>query len=732
LFFLFVGAVSGASNVRKKPQRAAAEERGVQARCAALGKRGLAACKRRLETAISMNAPKPLPVRADGSLLLTPPPASSIPTLPMAVSLRKIPRSLALGGAAAAAAPAAGVSLAKTAVQVVRTDTAFHSVSIGFDCRRVAPHLRPWLVLLQEVMMSSDILEVDGSITPYTDAIKMRQQQTVSMWTSTGWGGGAFSASVMPELFFIRGQALPSAQGFGFLCDWIGKILGRSMLGPARVAVCAKNLNKDITSSLRDGDAVCSAILNRITLHQLLAAEGAPGLKAEASQTATSRKGSRRGSKQSELPAVALDPQISEQLVGARNEAAINLLAQRPLLRKLVNRIKAEQGTTAAERAEPPSEDNHKRSGQAENVECAAIQEAVAALSALRQSILLDFATGTSNALFIQISAPHRVEEGKDDDALVGELHAKLASALQHLASSSPAQTQPVETRKRVRTSKGKASAGAADDSTVSAATCAEGASSGGKAGSSGLDMVVNDTGVQRRQTEEQAVVVAVKGCDSSYLEMAVPCGVHKNSAEYAAVHLLCELLSRSEGPMWERIRGRGLAYHASLELWPWQGQIGFSLGECADPAAAWREMEAILKECRLQLSATDMKEITALDAALMEARCSALFGLHSKRSTPGAAASTAAKGHWWGMTEIEGEADREAAALEAVDKNALLEVFHRYFATLLAPGERCTCVVVPAGKEVSIAAELESALGLERGSVHMPTLAQLMIPSEA
>ena len=142
--------------------------------------------------------------------------------------------------------------------------------------------------------------------------------------------------------------------------------------------------------------------------------------------------------------------------------------------------------------------------------------------------------------------------------------------------------------------------------------------------------------------------------------------------------------------------------------------------------------MAAILKECRSQLSATDVKGISALDAALAEARCSALFGLHSKRSTPGAAASTAAKGYWWGISEIEGEADREAAAIEAVDARALLEVFDRYFATLLAPGVRCTSVVVPAGKEVGIAADLESALGLESGSVHMPALAQLMMPREA
>ena len=32
---------------------------------------------------------------------------------------------------------------------------------------------------------------------------------------------------------------------------------------------------------------------------------------------------------------------------------------------------------------------------------------------------------------------------------------------------------------------------------------------------------------MERHGVEEQAVVVEVKGCDSSYLELAVPCGMY-------------------------------------------------------------------------------------------------------------------------------------------------------------------------------------------------------------
>ena len=246
-------------------------------------------------------------------------------------------------------------------------------------------------------------------------------------------------------------------------------------------------------------------------------------------------------------------------------------------------------------------------------------------------------------------------------------------------------------------------------------------------------EMRMPSAGVQRHSVAEQALVVPVKGSDSSYLEMAVPCGVHKCSSEFAAVRLLCELLSRSEGPMWERIRGRGLAYHAGLDVAPWSGQVIFSLAECADPAAATEEMFAILRECREQLSAPDAGSNSALAAALSEARASTLFSLHSKRATPAAAASTAARGYWWGIAEPSTEAEQEALMIEAVDVSALLQAFDRHVAPLLEPGVRCTCVATPAGKEHDICASLNTVLGLKGADAAcVAALQQLLVPTDS
>ena len=258
----------------------------------------------------------------------------------------------------------------------------------------------------------------------------------------------------------------------------------------------------------------------------------------------------------------------------------------------------------------------------------------------------------------------------------------------------------------------------------------AETTAQGGRADEDG-ELRVAASGVERFRVEEQAVVVAVKGCDSSYLQMVVPCSLHKSSADFAAVRLLCELLSMSEGLMWARIRGKGLAYGAGLDVLPWNGQILFSLSECADPAAATAEMFAIIHDCREQLVAQDESGKSALRALLSEARASLLFSLHSKRATPNAASSTAAKSYWWAVEEPESEAEQEASAIEAVEAGALVQALDRYLAPLLTPGQRCTCVAVPAGKDKEICSSLEKVLHLESGGVTIASLAQLTIPGD-
>uniref|UniRef100_A0A7S4P4K8 Peptidase M16 C-terminal domain-containing protein n=1 Tax=Guillardia theta TaxID=55529 RepID=A0A7S4P4K8_GUITH len=233
--------------------------------------------------------------------------------------------------------------------------------------------------------------------------------------------------------------------------------------------------------------------------------------------------------------------------------------------------------------------------------------------------------------------------------------------------------------------------------------------------------------GPLRNNVVEHAVAVSLKGIDSSYLELVIPCSLHKLDDDLFPVMLFAELLSRSEGPLWNRIRGKGLAYHSLLEVLPWAGQLCFSLGECTAPAQALEEFLTILKEVEEEVEEAERQEEAGGGSAgegageaagkhmrkvLEESKASLLFSVHSRRSTPSSCASQAAKAYFWGVTEPMDEMERETQAIESVSLADLRRVFNRYFKSFLEPGNRCTVLVCPAGKGEGYATELEGLLG--------------------
>ncbi|RKP09576.1 hypothetical protein THASP1DRAFT_2677, partial [Thamnocephalis sphaerospora] len=104
--------------------------------------------------------------------------------------------------------------------------------------------------------------------------------------------------------------------------------------------------------------------------------------------------------------------------------------------------------------------------------------------------------------------------------------------------------------------------------------------------------------------TPGSAVTLALPALTSSYVACILPCDVfgpvsdpsHPLHSDYFAVTLLCELLSRTEGPLYEAVRGKGYAYGAHIGIRPWCGQLVYSVGEAQDPANALRAFWAVLE----------------------------------------------------------------------------------------------------------------------------------------
>ncbi|KAI8052858.1 hypothetical protein BDF22DRAFT_620435 [Syncephalis plumigaleata] len=100
-------------------------------------------------------------------------------------------------------------------------------------------------------------------------------------------------------------------------------------------------------------------------------------------------------------------------------------------------------------------------------------------------------------------------------------------------------------------------------------------------------------------------LVMPLPALSASYLSCVLPCDVlapindpeHPAHREKSAISILCELLSRVDGPIYEAVRGKGYAYGAGVNLYSWHGQLVYSVSEAQDPARALDEFWRILKK---------------------------------------------------------------------------------------------------------------------------------------
>ncbi|KAI9296809.1 hypothetical protein K502DRAFT_301758 [Neoconidiobolus thromboides FSU 785] len=96
------------------------------------------------------------------------------------------------------------------------------------------------------------------------------------------------------------------------------------------------------------------------------------------------------------------------------------------------------------------------------------------------------------------------------------------------------------------------------------------------------------------------AGIIYLGSITSSYSIAIVPCHLfsipastqeHEKFHEMMSVSMLSELFSRSNGHLYELIRGQGLAYHIQLSLRPWTGGLVLELSDSIDPEKALNEI---------------------------------------------------------------------------------------------------------------------------------------------
>jgi len=106
----------------------------------------------------------------------------------------------------------------------------------------------------------------------------------------------------------------------------------------------------------------------------------------------------------------------------------------------------------------------------------------------------------------------------------------------------------------------------------------------------------------------------------------------------YLSLAMFCNMLSFTEGPLYNRIRGKGLAYGAYLSLSLWNGLLSFDLNDSTAPVEAFHTFLQMIREVMTEFDEilsgnTDTNMLC--EATLQAAKATFAFSQVSDRSTP-------------------------------------------------------------------------------------------------
>ncbi|KAF0987301.1 hypothetical protein HZS_7803, partial [Henneguya salminicola] len=90
---------------------------------------------------------------------------------------------------------------------------------------------------------------------------------------------------------------------------------------------------------------------------------------------------------------------------------------------------------------------------------------------------------------------------------------------------------------------------------------------------------------------------------DSSYLIQTLPSLNSYRDMDYPPLTVLLEFLSAFEGPLWKKLRGKGLAYTAIIYCEPSDGLIYFKISKATDIVRAYEEALIIMRACLCEVN---------------------------------------------------------------------------------------------------------------------------------
>eukprot|EP00189_Rhodosorus_marinus_P008450 CAMPEP_0184754920 /NCGR_PEP_ID=MMETSP0315-20130426/44875_1 /TAXON_ID=101924 /ORGANISM="Rhodosorus marinus, Strain UTEX LB 2760" /LENGTH=1041 /DNA_ID=CAMNT_0027234365 /DNA_START=157 /DNA_END=3282 /DNA_ORIENTATION=- len=199
-------------------------------------------------------------------------------------------------------------------------------------------------------------------------------------------------------------------------------------------------------------------------------------------------------------------------------------------------------------------------------------------------------------------------------------------------------------------------------------------------------------------------VIIPIAGVQSGYFRLQVECPVHHDHPDYFALEVLCEMWSRTEGPLYNGIRGEGLAYGASLWLSPIHEQLVLSISESSSPNDAWDVFVTLLTKSL----ESDMAEMSTLE--MDAAKAAVLYQMHGERMTPSMVSDQAFAGAARGVIAGSEDFARREKLLHDVTIEDLKRVERAHLELLLKPENGIAVVTCGLGSSESIRSGFKSS----------------------
>ncbi|KAF9965299.1 hypothetical protein BGZ70_005101 [Mortierella alpina] len=580
-------------------------------------------------------------------------------------------------------------------IQVVETNTFFTHVKLCLPLTHLDEDLRPYLVLFQELIFQSSCVipkytvqdgseEIVFDRLDYQSVVTLVSNTLVSHEAAVGFGNDIFACSWLSELFVLACSAERSK--FKEQCQLLLRVLLFTEFTEDRILTVAKNLVTQIMELKRDGADMLATISTRMTTP----------VRGYEQSTDYCRK--MDTSPRTKAHAAQLES--STPILG--NDMAISVFRQEAFLKRLIQELKEK------------TEYVPKLLSKLERIKQAMLQS----LSEIRVNAKRN--GNTFVAGFAQLGVPigfgvgaQAASETADPVKLFSEIwdqeyalyEVSSGIALETSTAMNSKKRKPSEPfhqqqdQPNIRILKSEVEA-TIKTSHLSLGEPSKEPVDGAKAEQEPFPFprtpyrpLVTEDG----SSAPSSVLIPMKSITSSYLVSIVPCDIvyhpatatEENHLDQYATLLLCEILSRSEGPLYSAIRGQGYAYGCSIAVYLWTAQMAFEIRDAMDPIKAYDAFLDIIRAMD-----TDWETTIGGQFEIETAMASQAYQTCMERATAGGALSWVLRGAVRGYTSVE-ELTKCNNYMYKVGVADLKRVYNKYFKQFLNGRQGLTTVLL-------------------------------------